>query len=483
MPKTKLMDRKLVGEKITALSDSTGTDEESRGEGEGKKGGNRRENNLADEWSLQYCNLGIINMQDGGKVAAKKDGARAEGSLSPSAVVSEVEQVSLQKRLSFTAATAAAAVAKAKASFSKKAALGRNKSSGEPSAVEVFLRLRPTLSASGAAAVTTGTQPTIGLLSDTEVRVNPPRDSQSFRTGDRESKLTYSRIFPEDTSQQQVFTSAVSPLIGNLMDGSHGLLFAYGITNAGKTYTIQGNSDNPGILPRAMESIFERLKTTPGGEEASVFVSYLEIYNNKIHDLLAPPPEKKNAWKGRPALQLKDERGGRVSVRGLRNVKVSSTKDALEQLHVGAQNRVVAQTQLNVDSSRSHSVFTITLQGIKLKSGRSGRLSIVDLAGSERGGRTRSSGLRMREAGKINASLMHLMHCIREIRWNQTHSKSLRRMVPFRDTKLTQCRSGQVRICGTQAHIELEIDRVAAMRFKIWCKWSPEAEERGRDIS
>ena len=123
--------------------------------------------------------------------------------------------------------------------------------------------------------------------------------------------------------------------------------------------------------------------------------------------------------------------------KGLRKKIVSETSEALSTAEEGLQNRAVAETVLNSDSSRSHSIFTIYIHGLKGSSKRPGRYSIVDLAGSERSDRTKATGSRAREANKINSSLMHLIHCIRQMRWNQTHSNS-QRIVPFRETRLTR---------------------------------------------
>jgi hypothetical protein len=316
--------------------------------------------------------------------------------------------------------------------------------------VDVFLRLRPKL----------GSKPedeTLVPATDVDVVATAPTNSHSYKMGERETKFTFSGVFPTSTTQEQLFTSVTQPLVDTLLSGGQGLLFAYGMTNAGKTYTIQGSEHNPGVLPRSLDKIFKALEEKCGshcnnniGENKNnndgsndgakttngfkVNISYLEIYNEKIYDLLQPAP--KNAWERRKILSLKEIRG-RVVVKGLKHVQVQNSREALNLAQEGLQNRAVAETALNSDSSRSHSVFTISIFGFPGQK-KPGKLSIVDLAGSERSDRTKSSGIRVREAGKINSSLMHLIHCIRQLRWNQTHSKSQNRIVPFRETRLTR---------------------------------------------
>ena len=324
----------------------------------------------------------------------------------------------------------------------KKTSTGRNEK--KKNLVDVFLRLRPKL----------GSKPedeTLVPATDVDVVATAPTDSHSFKMGERETKFTFSQVYPTSTTQEQIFNSVSQPLVDTLLNGGQGLLFAYGMTNAGKTYTIQGSEHNPGVLPRSLDKIFTSLQekqsssTVDGSGSNSnsnsgssngfkINVSYLEIYNEKIYDLLEPAP--KNAWERRRQLHLKEIRG-RVVVKGLKHVQVHNSQKALELAKEGLQNRAVAETALNSDSSRSHSIFTISIFGFPGQK-RPGKLSIVDLAGSERSDRTKSSGIRVREAGKINSSLMHLIHCIRQLRWNQTHSKSQNRIVPFRETRLTR---------------------------------------------
>ena len=290
-------------------------------------------------------------------------------------------------------------------------------------AVQVYLRIRPNL-------VETKEEPCITVLSDTKVQAVAPPSSQSYKTGERgPTELQFSHVFQENTAQEDVFQKAVAPVVDSFLQGNDGLVFAYGITNAGKTYTIRGTDSSPGVLPRALSNIFAQVD---GMENVQLQVSHLEIYNEQYYDLLSAPPEKQ--WTKRPTLKWRNGRPAK-----LKHVIVTSAEQALEQLSIGSQNRSRAQTALNGDSSRSHSVFSIVIKGLPDVK-ESVQLSIVDLAGSERAKRTNNRGALLSEAGNINLSLLNLANCFRTIRMNQRNKNSNKRtqQVPYRNSKLTR---------------------------------------------
>ena len=213
------------------------------------------------------------------------------------------------------------------------------------------------------------------------------------------------------------------------------------IAVAGKTHTIQGSKADPGLLPRIIRSLFERVQSDVSGKKFGFTVSYLEIYNERIFDLLSDGQSAAStatsgvisggasnslaaSQQAVPPQQLKmqeDDRGT-VFVTGLREVDVSSPEEAFYVLAKGQQNRAVAETQTNQLSSRSHCVFTIKMYAInKKRNDFWAKLSVVDLAGSERSQRTNNSGQRLKEAVKINTSLMTLGRCLETLRWNQQH--------------------------------------------------------------
>jgi kinesin family protein 3/17 len=313
--------------------------------------------------------------------------------------------------------------------------INRSRARGEN--VEVFLRIKPLLGAEE------GQVPTMTVVDANSILVAAPStsqaalssrdedDSRHMETEKADTKFTFSEVFKADSAQVEVFDAAMSPLVENLLHGKHSLLFAYGITNAGKTHTIMGNKDHPGLLPLALHRVFEGVEASGSKSEMEVKVSYLEIYNENVYDLMAIPDKRR----GREILKLAD-RNGKVEVKGLKSHPVRDVDQALKIIHTGTKNRQVAETQLNTDSSRSHSVFAIHL--INHLTGKSSRLYVVDLAGSERGKRTGATGGRLKESSMINTSLMHLMHCIETLRWNQQHPSAVPRLVPFRQTKLTR---------------------------------------------
>lgn len=427
--------------------------------------------------------------------------------------------------------------------------------SNEP--IQTFLRIRPPLSEPDSESY-------IDVLSDTQVVMHVPSDTQLSKSRSRCTtaapiKYTFSRVFaplPHGSqnhaqAQRDFFTATTLPLVEDVLAGKNSLVFTYGVTNSGKTYTVQGphRRGEAGILPRAIDVIFNsiagrectkavrpvgltgvnagisdpsqsllasrsrsRLKanhrnmmtlnSTREGEGAvdmdttsvevnpdyrySVWVSYVEVYNEKLYDLLESPtqslltrPDRSENESTMPAptrrpllLKSEAESGGKY-VGGLKEIKVSSIHEARELIRCGLENRSVFGTMANRSSSRSHSVFTIKIlrehtgvdvplndvAGLSRKYSVS-RLSIVDLAGSERISNTDiSSGPRLKEAGSINKSLMCLGQCLETMRKNQTRAgispsipdglssssglhdaqrKRRQSIVPFRHSKLTE---------------------------------------------
>eukprot|EP00742_Colponemidia_sp_Colp-10_P006070 GILJ01006495.1.p1 GENE.GILJ01006495.1~~GILJ01006495.1.p1 ORF type:complete len:1156 (-),score=289.92 GILJ01006495.1:2484-5783(-) len=307
-------------------------------------------------------------------------------------------------------------------------------------AVQVFLRVRPSNEAAARA------EDVFLVEDDTNIQAKAPEDSAAFKNGEREGKFQFTKVFTKDTAQDTVFQDSTMPLVDGLFSGQNGLLFAYGITNAGKTYTIKGSEENPGVLPRALAQMFNKIKsletTKSLAGEPEIWVSNYEIYNEHVYDLLEEIPAKPLP---RPLLKLKEDAQGRVYVYNLKEVRIRNLVEAESILKQGQMNRASAETALNNLSSRSHMVFTMKLT-LPLITGANGaenkpirsKLSIVDLAGSERCGRTQNTGARLKEAANINTSLMTLGRCIEALRWNQQHKLSAPRVVPFRESKITR---------------------------------------------
>ncbi|NXU75432.1 KIF23 protein, partial [Oreotrochilus melanogaster] len=331
-------------------------------------------------------------------------------------------------------------------------------------------------------------------------------------------QYSFKEVFGTRVVQKELFEVVAKPLVEDLIRGKNGLLFTYGVTGSGKTHTMTGSPGDGGLLPRCLDMIFNSIgpfqakrfllgglgtalhlnSAVPGGllppcpspsllcrrqidpefadminvqdhckvEEVdednvySVFVSYIEIYNNYIYDLLEEVPFEpiKPKWNNcntpvrngdfipPQSKMLREDQNHNMYVTGCTEVEVKSTEEAFEVFWRGQKKRRIANTQLNRESSRSHSVFIIKLAQAPLDADGDNvlqekeqitlsQLSLVDLAGSERTNRTRAEGNRLREAGNINQSLMTLRTCIEVLRENQMYGTN--KMVPYRDSKLT----------------------------------------------
>ena len=215
----------------------------------------------------------------------------------------------------------------------------------------------------------------------------------------------------------------------DILNGYNGTVFAYGQTGAGKSYTMMGadieDEDQRGIIPRIVEQMFRSIMQSPNNIEYTVRVSYMEIYMERIRDLLVPQNDN---------LPVHEEKSRGVYVKGLLEIYVSSEQEVYEVMRRGGNSRATAATNMNQESSRSHSIFviTITQKNVETGSAKSGQLFLVDLAGSEKVGKTGASGQTLEEAKKINKSLSALGMVINSL----TDGKSTH--VPYRDSKLTR---------------------------------------------
>lgn len=258
--------------------------------------------------------------------------------------------------------------------------------------------------------------------------------------------FTFDRVFGTNTQQEHLFQTAIVPIVQEVLEGFNCTIFAYGQTGTGKTYTMTGGmedlayhsrdlDDKAGVIPRAIQHIFGALESAEA--EYSVKASFLELYNEEITDLLAPDDANGALIGGteRKMTLMEDGKGG-VLVRGLDEVIVKNSSEIYSILERGTSKRRTAETLLNKQSSRSHSVFTITLhikestpEGEELI--KCGKLNLVDLAGSENISRSGAKDKRAREAGEINKSLLTLGRVISSLVEHQGH-------VPYRDSKLTR---------------------------------------------
>ncbi|KAK4511889.1 uncharacterized protein ATC70_003888 [Mucor velutinosus] len=372
----------------------------------------------------------------------------------------------------------------------------------EKEPIKSYLRIRP----HSATFQLDSIVPYLHIVDDLEISMTPPEESNAYRTRNTApERYKFSKIFTDTVSQQEFFNKTTLPLIHDVLHGENALIFAYGVTNSGKTFSIMGTKQNPGILPRTLDVIFNSIEDfksetrlrpcmhslvqqydDPADEnrdmlrdthhrmlqqeesvweaglpinrdktaiaidehyEYGIWVSFAEIYTEKIYDLLIPPDRLKK----RKALSLKYEySSGHKYIAGLREVKVKSIQEAYEILFEGQRNRAEYSTITNHTSSRSHSIFTIRIVRVPIVENEYvledpvyatvSKFSIVDLAGSERYRNTLNSGQRLKEAGNINKSLMVLGQCMETLRLNQMKNAIGKKavMVPYRHSKLTE---------------------------------------------
>ncbi|KAJ6778402.1 KINESIN-LIKE PROTEIN KIN-5D [Salix koriyanagi] len=257
--------------------------------------------------------------------------------------------------------------------------------------------------------------------------------------------FSFDKVFGPTSQQKELFDEAISPIVNEVLEGYNCTIFAYGQTGTGKTYTMEGgrvgvveSGEFPrdvGIIPRAVQQIFDVLEARD--EDYSMKVTFLELYNEDIMDLLAPDeslngPDDKSR---KPIALMEDGRGG-VFIRGLEQEVVCTADRIYKILEKGSAKRHTADSLLNMQSSRSHTIFSITIHVKESSSNgeelmKCGKLNLVDLAGSENVVRSGAKEGRVREAGEINKSLLTLGRVINALVEHSGH-------VPYRDSKLTR---------------------------------------------
>jgi len=296
--------------------------------------------------------------------------------------------------------------------------------------IRVFVRVRPFL-------------PSDGVPDNTPVTPEPKDDgvSLSIRKMNEENVVTeqqsfsYDKVFMPSTGQEQVFLE-VSEFVQSALDGYNVCLFSYGQTGSGKTHTMQGSGTGPmrGIIPRAMEQVgVYKAEMESQGWVYDMSVSFLEIYNESIQDLLWPLAENPEESKDKKR-EIKRDPAGDIFVTELTKILVDpSNHQQIDQImEIAARHRSVGSTDMNAQSSRSHSVFTLHLKATNVQKGSAitGKLNLVDLAGSERLSRSGATGDRLKETQAINKSLSCLTDVFLAISRKNSH-------VPFRNSKLT----------------------------------------------
>uniref|UniRef100_A0A8D0SL93 Kinesin-like protein n=1 Tax=Sus scrofa TaxID=9823 RepID=A0A8D0SL93_PIG len=406
--------------------------------------------------------------------------------------------------------------------------------------VKVYLRVRPFLPSELERQEDQGC---VRIENMETLALQAPKDSFAQKSNERgigqaTHRFTFSQIFGPEVGQAPFFNLTVKEMVKDVLKGQNWLIYTYGVTNSGKTHTIQGTIKDGGILPRSLTLIFNSLQgqlhptpdlkpllsnevmwldskqirqeelkklallsgglqeedlstslkksvyiesrmgtstsfdsgiaglsstsqftsssqldetshrwaqpdtapvSVPADIRFSIWISFFEIYNELLYDLLEPPSQQRK----RQTLRLCEDQNGNPYVKDLNWINVQDAEEAWKLLKVGRKNQSFASTHLNQNSSRSHSIFSIRilhLQGDGDIIPKISELSLCDLAGSERC-KDQKSGERLKEAGNINTSLHTLGRCIAALRQNQ-QNRSKQNLVPFRDSKLTRVFQG-----------------------------------------
>ncbi|XP_064298767.1 kinesin-like protein KIF20A isoform X1 [Phalacrocorax carbo] len=431
--------------------------------------------------------------------------------------------------------------------------------------LKVFLRVRPFAISE---LENHESQGCVTIEDPQTVILNAPKESSAMKNSERGighsvHRFTFSQVFGPETTQSEFFEGSMKDMVRAYVNGVNGLVFTYGVTNAGKTFTIQGTSKDFGILPRSLDVIFNHIRgrhylkmnfkpylsndvkkledtqakheeaiktailaslkeetesisntvtntcdvesassncTSKGASsdslennfvpldiyrtnihqktQASVWISFCEIYNEYVYDLLNILPTSKT--QKRRVLRICDDQGGNSYIKDLKWINIQSTEEACKILKIGNKNRSFACTRINEQSSRSHSIFSIRL--LKLTDEHQPRvlgvseLSFCDLAGSERCNKTQAFGDRLKEAGNINNSLHILGKCIAALKQNQ-NPKMKPSYIPFRESKLTRlfqpffCGKGKAcMIVNINQHASTYDETLHVMKFSAIAK-------------
>jgi hypothetical protein len=266
-----------------------------------------------------------------------------------------------------------------------------------------------------------------------------------------EKKFTFDNSFwshdPKDAHyahQADVYNSLGEEFLDHNFEGYHTCIFAYGQTGSGKSYTMMGTEDQEGLIPRTCKDLFERIEAahneTPN-ISYNVRVSYFEVYNEHVRDLLVPVQPNQPPY----YLKIRESPTEGPYIKDLTDAPVRSINEIMRYMKIGDASRTTASTKMNDTSSRSHSVFTIMLKQIHHDmetdetTERTARIRLVDLAGSERAKATEATGARLREGSNINKSLTTLGRVIAALADPKQHrpGKRSKDIVPYRDSILT----------------------------------------------
>uniref|UniRef100_A0AAZ3SGC4 Centromere-associated protein E n=1 Tax=Oncorhynchus tshawytscha TaxID=74940 RepID=A0AAZ3SGC4_ONCTS len=297
----------------------------------------------------------------------------------------------------------------------------------EESAVKVCVRVRPLIEREETAAE-----------SAESVKFYWKTDKKTIHQvddGNLTKNFSFDRVFSAEETTLQLYQELAKPLVVSTVEGYNGTIFAYGQTSSGKTFTMMGSSLTPGVIPLAMEDVFHTIKNCPK-KEFLLRVSYLEIYNETVTDLLC------DSWKRKP-LEIREGNNKNVYVADLTEELVTSPEQALAWIRKGEKNRHYGKTKMNQRSSRSHTIFRMILESRDRGDSASGEnsdcaiivshLNLVDLAGTERASQTGAEGTRFKEGCNINRSLFTLGQVIKKL-----SDETQKGFTNYRDSKLTR---------------------------------------------
>ncbi|XP_031179752.1 centromere-associated protein E isoform X6 [Sander lucioperca] len=298
----------------------------------------------------------------------------------------------------------------------------------EESAVKVCVRVRPLIEREEKAA-TENAEP-VQLFWKTD-----KKSIYQIDNGNSTKSFGFDRVFTSDETTNQLYQDIAKPLVVSSVEGYNGTIFAYGQTSSGKTFTMMGSSRNPGVIPLAVEDVFQTITKFPN-KEFLLRVSYMEIYNETVSDLLVDSSKRK-------PLEVRETINKNIFVSDLTEELVTSSAQALAWIRKGEKNRHYEKTSMNQRSSRSHAIFRMILESREKSDPASGEnadgailvsnLNLVDLAGSERASQTGAEGARFKEGCNINRSLFVLGQVIKKLT-----DESQKGFTNYRDSKLTR---------------------------------------------
>ena len=281
------------------------------------------------------------------------------------------------------------------------------------------------------------------------------KDAHNFESERKD--FGYDRVYGPDARQQDVFDESIEELVDSVVGGYNATIFAYGATGSGKTHTMMGTDERPGITPRAVQRLFELIGENSSKKSGMMFMvrmSFVELYNNNFRDLLeGSNVTKKFGARSKNKLREEDRVRAKIDVRensskgvyltGSKTLrsKVSSVSEVMSLIRYGLSSRAVGHTNLNEHSSRSHSIMTLDVESREKGAGAvcMGKFHLVDLAGSERVSMSGAEGTTLRETQNINLSLAMLGNVLSAL--SSYHSKrggsTKKPIVPYRHNKLT----------------------------------------------